>query len=234
MLKSFECDMDRVGRDLSRMAGLVEDAVRNAVTAVLDRDREKAQAVIDGDGEIDALENEVDRQCTRVLAVHQPVARDLRRVLTFFHAAADLERMADLAGGIAERAQRLADLPPTVPPDRLASMADRASAMVRDGLNAFLHGDARLARAVRRRDDEVDADNTAIIGDLIAQMSANPAAVEPGLSLFTVVRNLERIADHATNIAEDAVFLIEGEVIRHRPESALPADVRPAPARTSR
>lgn len=221
MLKSFDHDMDRVGRDISRMAGLVEDAVRNAAAAVLDRDRGRARTVIAGEAEIDRLENEVDRQCTRILAVHQPFACDLRRVLAFFHAAADLERMADLAVGIAERAVRLTEVPPVAPPDRLAAMAARVSALVRDGLNAFLHGDPALARAVRRRDDEVDADHAAIIDELIARMSADPTAVEAGMSLFTVVRNLERVADHATNIAEDAVFLVEGEVIRHAPAAPL-------------
>lgn len=202
------------------MAGLVEEVLRDAVIGVTERNRERAEAVIAGEEIVDELENEIDRQCTRILAVHQPFACDLRRVLMILHSAADLERMADLAVGIAERAIRLLEFPPVIQPHRLAEMADRASAMVRDGLNAFQHGDTTLARAVRRRDAEVDADNSAIIQELIVRMSRDPSEVEPSLSLFTVVRHLERIADHATNIAESAVYLIEGETIRHRRDSA--------------
>jgi phosphate transport system protein len=221
--KTFERDLDGVARDVRQMAALVEEAVLGGVRALRDRDRAAAEAVVAGDDEIDRLENAVGDRCHRLLALHQPVAGDLRRVIALMQVTVDLERMGDLAVNIAERALRLLDLPPVPVPDRLAGMADRVVAMVHAGLDAFLHEDAALARKVRRQDDEVDADNAAVIAGLIERMRAEPDAVEPGLSLFSAVRHLERIADHATNIAEDAVYLVEGEVLRHRHDEPVAA-----------
>jgi phosphate transport system protein len=147
------------------------------------------------------------------------VAIDLRRVAAILKINTDLERMADLAVDIAERSLVLAT-PPYVPiPTGLQRMTDMTTSMVRQSLDAFVNLDARLARRVWRLDDEVDRYNDEIIQDIIQSMQSAPEMVEPGLSLFSAVRHLERIADHATNIAEDVVYLVEGEIVRHRPEA---------------
>jgi phosphate transport system protein len=151
-----------------------------------------------------------------LLALHQPVAVDLRRITATFDATTDLERMGDLAVEIAERTVALADTPFPIP-DELVRMTDLTAGLVRQALDAFVNGDDRQARRVIRLDDEVDRLHVEIIDGLIARMRADPSAVEPGLSLFSACRHLERIADHATNIAEDVVYLVDGEIIRHRP-----------------
>ena len=212
-------DLDRLQRTVLRMAGLVEEAITDATRSLQSADRAGAEAVVAADARVDELENEVQEECLKILALHQPVAGDLRRVSMVLLIATDLERIGDLAVGIAERAARLAGpLPPAVP-DRIAGMTDRATEMVRRSLDAFVQEDPVAARAVIRLDDAVDRDNDAIIAELIAGMRLNPDRVEADLLLFSAVRNLERIADHATNIAEDVVYLVEGEVVRHRPEA---------------
>jgi phosphate transport system protein len=149
--------------------------------------------------------------------LHQPVAVDLRRIASALLINVDLERMADLAEDIAERAQVLAQSPYFPIPERLQRMTDLTTSMVRQSLDAFVHMDSRLARLVCRLDDEVDRYNNLIIGEIIKTMQAAPDMVEKGLSMFSATRHLERIADHATNIAEDVIYLVEGEIVRHRP-----------------
>lgn len=219
MSKHMERDLERLQRSILRMAGAVEAAIYEATQALQDRDPSRARQVIDGDGEIDRLENEVQDECLKILALHQPVAVDLRRVSSVLLISTDLERMGDLAVGIAERAMSLAHPPHPTVPSRLTSMAQRVTEMVRRSLDAFVHLDPVAARAVIRLDDAVDADNEAIIAELIAEMKAAPDRIETGMSLFSAVRHLERIADHTTNIAEDVIYLAEGEVVRHHPEA---------------
>jgi phosphate transport system protein len=162
-------------------------------------------------------ENHVEEECLKMLALHQPVAVDLRRITAALKINGELERMADLAEDIAERAVQLAR-PPHIPiPDKLQRMTDLTTSMVRQSLDSFVNLDARLARLVCRLDDEVDRLNQAIIEELIALMQKAPEMVVPGLSLFSATRHLERIADHATNIGEDVIYLVEGEIVRHRP-----------------
>jgi phosphate transport system protein len=209
-------DLDNLQRDLLAMAASVEEAVNKALRALSDRDSTLAEQVIAGDTQIDQDENHVEEECLKVLALHQPVAVDLRRIAAAMKINTDLERMADLAEDIAERALHLATLPPIPIPENLQAMTDLAVGMVRQGLNAFVQLDSREARRVCRLDDQVDRYNVEIIGEVIAMMQRAPDMVLPGLSLFSAVRHLERIADHATNIAEDVVYLVEGEIIRHR------------------
>jgi phosphate transport system protein len=210
-------DLERLHRSLLRMAGYVEDAVVTAATALQTRDPDGAERVIAGDADIDRLENEVQDECLKILALHQPVAVDLRRVSAVLMITTDLERIGDLAVGIAERAAVVCR-PPHVPvPEGIGGMTRRTLEMLREALDAFVNLDSAAACRVIRSDDEVDRDNAQIIDGLIARMQADPTLVEPAMSLFTAVRNLERIADHATNIAEDVVYLVEGEIIRHRP-----------------
>jgi len=224
MSRHLERDLDNLQRDLLQLAASVEDAIHKAIHSLKDRDAALAEEVIKGDEQIDMDENHVEEECLKILALHQPVAVDLRRIAAALKINAELERMADLAEDIAERAERLAQLPKIPLPGKLQRMADLTVSMVRQSLDAFVHLDARLARTVCRLDDEVDRLNSAIIDELVHIMQSAPDMVEPGLSLFSAVRHLERIADHATNIGEDVVYLVEGEIIRHRPTAVETED----------
>ena len=216
MSKHLERDLENLQRDILAMGTAVEEAIDKATRALQERDADLAAEVIDGDGQIDEQENHVDEECLKILALHQPVATDLRRIAAILLINVDLERMADLAVDIAERAAELAG-PPFIPvPEQLQRMTDLTILMVKDCLNAFVTLDTHQARRVVRLDDEVDRLNVAIIGELVQTMRRAPEDIEPGLSLFSATRHLERIADHATNIAEDVIYLVEGEVVRHR------------------
>ena len=217
MSKHLERDLENLQHDLLTLAATVEEAIHKAIRALQEREVAVAEQVIVGDTRIDEEENHVEEECLKILALHQPVAIDLRRVAAVLAINVDLERMADLAVDIAERAEVLAD-PPYIPvPDALQRMTDLTTTMVRQCLDAFVHLAVPQARKVVRLDDEVDRLNAAIIQELIETMRQSPEHIEPGLSLFSATRHLERIADHATNIAEDVVYLVEGEIIRHRP-----------------
>jgi phosphate transport system protein len=224
MSKHLHRDLDNLQRDILTLAAYVEESIFKAIRALQERDVELAQQVIAGDNQIDLQENHVEEECLKMLALHQPVAVDLRRIATVLKINTDLERMADLAADIAERAVALGKLAPLSIPSNLQRMTDVATSMVRQSLDAFVHMDTRLARRVIRLDDEVDRLNRENIEDLIKVMQQSPAMVEPGLSLFSATRHLERIADHATNIAEDVVYLVEGEIVRHKPEAVGGAD----------
>jgi phosphate transport system protein len=220
MRKHLERDLENLQNDLLALARAVEQAVYKATQALQARDVALAQEVIEGDNGIDQGENLIGEECLKMLAMHQPVATDLRRIAAALMITTDLERMADLAEDIAGRAIALAGAPELAVSDRLQRMADLTTVMVRQSLDAFIGLDTRLARAVCRLDDEVDRYNREIIAELVAAMRANPEElVEAGLSLFSATRHLERIADHATNIAEDVIYLAEGEIVRHHPEA---------------
>jgi phosphate transport system protein len=215
--KHLQRDLEILQRDLLALAASVEEAIHKSTHALQKREAEKAEQVIAGDSVIDQEENHIEEECLKILAMHQPVAVDLRRIAMALKINTDLERMADLAEDIAGRALHLARLPVVAIPEKLQRMADLATSMVRESLDAFVNLDARQARHVCRVDREVDRYNNEIIQELVAAMKESPAKVEAELSLFSVTRHLERIADHATNIAEDVVFLVEGVIIRHRP-----------------
>ncbi len=209
-------DLDLLQRDLLSLAGLVEESIHKAIRALRERDAKLAQEVIAADGQIDNEENHVDEECLKILALHQPVAGDLRRIVTAMAINTDLERMGDLAEEIAERAAHLATTPWLPIPDKLQAMTDLTTMMVRHSLDAFVNLNTTQANTVMRLDDEVDRYNREIIQELIEAMKSSPRMIEPCLSMFSAVRHLERIADHATNIAEDVIYLVEGEMIRHR------------------
>jgi phosphate transport system protein len=217
MSKHFQRDLDALQRDLITLASGVEDQIHKAIRALRDRQPSLARQVIDGDDAIDDEENHIEEECLKLLALHQPVAVDLRRITAALKINSELERMADLAEDIAERALHLAQLPEIFLPPKLERMTDLTTSMVRQSLDAFVNLDVRLARTVCRLDDEVDRFNHEIIEELIHAMERTPSMVEAGLSFFSATRHLERIADHATNIAEDVVYLVEGEIVRHRP-----------------
>ena len=217
MSKHFQRDLDALQRDLITLASSVEDQIHKAIRALRDRQPSLARQVMDGDDAIDDEENHIEEECLKLLALHQPVAVDLRRITAALKINSELERMADLAEDIAERALHLAQLPEIYVPPKLERMTDLTTSMVRQSLDAFVNLDVRLARTVCRLDDEVDRFNHEIIEELIETMQETPSMVAAGLSFFSATRHLERIADHATNIAEDVVYLVEGEIVRHRP-----------------
>jgi phosphate transport system protein len=226
MSKHLERDLNNLQRAILTMAGAVEEAIHKAIRSLQDRDPDLAHDVIDGDSTIDEEENRIEEECLKILALHQPVAVDLRRTAAALLINVDLERMADLAEDIAERTLSLAQRPPAPVPAKLQRMTDLTTTMVRRSLDAFVNLDAPLARAVCRLDDEVDQLNNAIIDELVHLMQRAPEMIEQALSLFSATRHLERIADHATNIAEDVIYLVEGAIVRHRP-AAVRADEEP-------
>jgi phosphate transport system protein len=217
MAKHLQRDLDNLQRDLLALAASVEEAIHKAIRALQEREADPAEEVIAGDTQIDQEENHIEEECLKILALHQPVAVDLRRIAAALKINTDLERMADLAEDIAERALHLARLPVIPVPAKLQRMTDLTATMVRQSLDSFVNLDPRQARRVCRLDDDVDRYNNEIIQELIGLMQESPAKVEAGLSLFSATRHLERIADHATNIAEDVVYLVEGTIIRHHP-----------------
>ncbi len=226
MSKHLTRDLEELHRKVMGMAARVEDAIYEALKSLQTRDARLARDTIAGDEVIDRLENGIYEECLRLIALHQPVAIDLRQIATTFMVTTDLERMGDLAVDIAERAEVLAAFRPVIGDAardelsaKLQRMTDIATGMVRQSLDAFVNMDAPLARRVIRTDSEVDRYHADIIRDTIARMQEKPEAVEPGLSLFSAVRHLERIADHATNIAEDVIYLVDGEMVRHRPDA---------------
>lgn len=219
MSKHLERDLEHLQQNVLAMAAAVEEAISGSVQTLQERQVGIAEAVIEGDNKIDQQENRIEEECLKLLALHQPVAIDLRRIAAILKINSDLERMADLAVNIAERGLRLAELPPLAVPEKLQRMTDVTKGMVRQCLDAFFKYDVKEARRVCQLDDDVDLCNSQIIQELIVSMRRSPDLIEPGLSLFSATRHLERIADHATNIAEDVIYLIEGEIVRHRPQA---------------
>jgi phosphate transport system protein len=219
MAKHLHRDLDNLQRDILTLAGLVEGSIHKAIEALQKRDVGLANDVIAGDPQIDNEENHIEEECLKILALHQPVAVDLRRIAAAMMINIDLERMGDLAEEIAERVLQMAHLPVFPVPEKLQNMTDLTTMMVRQSLDSFVNLNTPQARSVMRMDDEVDRYNDEIIQELVALMKTSPSLIEPGLSLFSATRHLERIADHATNIAEDVVYLVEGEIVRHRPYS---------------
>jgi phosphate transport system protein len=214
-------DLQAVRSHLLDMCALTEDLVRMAVEALGERDLEKARKVIVADQEVDALELELDEMCINLLALHQPVARDLRFIAMAMRISNDIERIGDHAVNLAEATVHLDRQPHPGGLRQLEDMARIARQMLANALDAFTRGDAQLARDVCRRDDQVDALLDAIFRVLLTHMMEEPRRIGPGMSLILASRNLERIADLATNIAEDVVYMVEGQTIKHAGPDAI-------------
>lgn len=211
-------DMDALHKSVLSMCAMVEELVNKSVQELGKSAAEQTEGLIDRDDEIDRWDVQIEEECLKILALHQPVAVDLRRIASILKITSELERVADLAVNIAERARGLAAGPHVEVPDKLRHMADLALNMLHDAIDAFVEQDSRLARRVCTQDDEVDALNREIIADLVDTMQRRSELIEPTMHLFSASRHVERVADHATNIAEDVVYLVEGEIIRHRRE----------------
>jgi phosphate transport system protein len=214
--RHFHDQLAALNRRLLTMSEKAEALVELSVDALLSKDQDKADAVIAGDKEVDAMELEIEAAALELLALQQPMARDLRFIVSAIKVTSDLERVGDHAVNIAQTAQRLVALRSTITPDpEIEDMARRARAMLGDAIDAFLRADGALGRDVCSRDDQVDALHESVFRILLTHMMADPRTINPSLEYLLVSRNLERVADLATNIGEDAVFLAEGKNIKH-------------------
>jgi len=214
--RHFHDQLTALNRRLLAMSERAEALIELSVDALLNKDQAKAEAVIAGDREVDAMEVEIEAAALELLALQQPMARDLRFIIGAIKVTSDLERIGDHAVNIAQTAQRLVALRTTITPDpEIEDMARRARAMLGDSIDAFLRADGALGRDVCARDDQVDALHESVFRILLTHMMADPRTINPSLEYLLVSRNLERVADLATNIGEDAVFLAEGKNIKH-------------------
>jgi phosphate transport system protein len=216
--RHFHDELSQVKVRLLTMSGEAEAALRLAVEALLERSLEKAAQVIAGDKVIDGMEVGIEEDCIDLLALQQPMARDLRMLVAAIKIANDLERVGDHAVNLAQSAERLERSRPIAPEPEIIEMARLAREMLSDALEAFVRGDAAAGREVCLRDDKVDALNRSVFRILLTHMMEDPHVIGAAMELFLVSRNLERVADLATNIAEDVVFLVEGKSIKHHAE----------------
>lgn len=214
-MKHLQRDLEALKRSILDMGSLVEAAVASAVDALLEGDRALAETVVRGDGEIDEREINVEEDCLKILALHQPVAVDLRFIVAVLKVNNDLERMGDLAQTLAKRAISLPDEDRDALPPALPDMTRRVRAMVSASLDSMVAMDARAARAVLRDDEAVDALHKQVYTAVQERMAVESNRVRAHVSVLSISRCLERIADLSTNIAEDVIFTVEGEVVRH-------------------
>jgi phosphate transport system protein len=217
-LRHFHEELASLKQRLISLSSEAEEAVGNAVEALLRRDRQLALETIRGDRTINTQESGIEEQAFQLIALHQPMARDLRLIFSAIKIVHDLERVGDHAVNIAQSAERLLQYPHIVPEPEIVDMAGKARRMLGDALSAFVRGDAALAREICRRDDAVDALNDSVFRILLTHMMEDQRSIGACMELLLVSRNLERVADLATNIAEDVVFVAEGRTIKHHAE----------------
>jgi phosphate transport system protein len=213
----FDEELIRLNGLVLQMGSLVEQAIKNSVQALVERDNELAKSVIDGDHQINTLDVEIDEESIRLIALRQPKAGDLRLVTMAMKITTDLERMGDLAVNIAQRAIELNKEPVLKEYIDIPRMREIAQGMTRDALDAFVKRDMRLAKDVIMRDDEIDDLKHKILSELLFMMTENSSIICRAMRITFVAQYLERIADHATNIAEMVLYLIEGKIVRHTP-----------------
>jgi phosphate transport system protein len=215
MPRHFHEELEALKQTLLAMGGLVEDQIRRVMTALLERDGALAQEVIDRDRQVNAYDVEVDEKCVELLALHQPAAGDLRFITTAMKIVTDLERIGDQAVNIAQRALELNGEPQLKPYIDLPRMAERAQRMVKESLDAFVARDTELARQVRAEDAAVDALKEQIFRELLTYMMGDTTTIPRAIRLILISRFLERVADHATNIAEMVIYMVESKMVRH-------------------
>ena len=218
-VKAYGDELNQLTAEVARMGGLAEAQVADAVDSVARRDIALARAVVDRDTRLDAMHRDIERKAIRLIALRQPVASDLRRTLASMKLAVDLERTGDLAKNIAKRGLILAEGEPMPPLTRsIERMGKLVSMRLRDVLDAYAAAEIDRAIAVWNTDDEVDEHYNALFRELLTYMMGDPRTITAGTHLLFMAKNLERIGDHATNIAEDVVYLVEGAITRHRHE----------------
>ena len=218
-MRQFTIELEELNQTLLHMGGLVETAINRSVRALVDQDKTLAEQVIQGHRQIARLEMEVEGMATRLLAIRQPVARDLRLLTAALKINTDLERIGELSAHVAERSLLVMHHPLVRPLVDIPRMATLVQSMLLKCLEAFVRGDADLARSVLLSDDEVDRLRDGVYAELLEAMQHDPGTVPAAIDLIFVARNLERIGDHSTNIAEDVVFLVQGVDVRHHADT---------------
>ena len=224
VFRHFQDELDLLKQRLLTMGGLSEERVRESVRGLMARDGSALDAVLAGDQPINDLHIELDDRCFKLLALHQPMAADLRVIVAAVKINTDLERVGDLAINIAEAGKRYLRHAPVKPLIDIPRMGELAQSMLRDALDAFVRRDIALAEAVLAADDTLDALKTQIFRELLTYMLQNPATIEPALDLILISRHLERIGDHATNVAEDVIFILSAKDVRHTSPEAPKAE----------
>jgi len=211
----FREELEQAKARLLEMGGMAEEEVRLSIKGLVERDKALLERVMRGDGPLNSLHIEIDNRCFMLLALHQPMAADLRTIVAAVKINTDLERVGDLAVNIAEAARRYILHPPVKKLIDIPRMADIAQLMLRDALDAFVQRDTTLAQHVLNEDDKLDALKTQIFRELLTYMLQDPSTIEPALDLLLISRHLERIGDHATNVAEDVIFMVSARDVRH-------------------
>ncbi len=211
----FQKELAQLKENLLKMATLVEETIRDSISALMNRDSEMIKRTMEKEDKINAMENAIDEMCLKLLALRQPLAADLRFITSAMKIVTDLERMGDQAINIVERAASLNLEPQLKPYIDIPRMAEIVQTMVKDVLDAFVNGNSKLARSVCERDDLVDGLNDQVHRELLTYMMSDPKTIPRAVHLMIVSRCLERIADHATNIAEDVIFMVDALVIKH-------------------
>lgn len=215
MERHFVRELEALKTNLIKMSSLTEKAIAGSIRAFLERDNDTARRVIAEDALVNTLEVEIDEMVVRILALHQPVATDLRLILAALKINNDLERIGDHAVNIAESALKWEVLPALHVSTNITRMMTVTQTMLREAIDSFIHKDPSLARLVLRNDDEIDELNKTLVGEMLQLMHADQSSIEPALEFIRVSRNLERVADLATNIAEEVVFMAEAQIVKH-------------------
>jgi phosphate transport system protein len=221
VVRHFQEELEALQGRLLEMGGLAEERVRAAVAGLVARDVVAIDRILHGDEPINQLHIEVDNRCFRLLALYQPMATDLRAIVAAVKINTDLERVGDLAVNIAEAAKRYAGHAPVKKLIDIPQMGDIAQSMLRDALDSYVRRDTALAHQVLNEDDRLDGLKTQVFRELLTYMLQDPATVEPALDLILISRHLERIGDHATNIAEDVIFMVSALDVRHHPPTPV-------------
>lgn len=219
MSKHLQRDLDQLQKDMLGLVGLVEGAIHKAMKSLMGNDPDLAREVINGDDQIDQRENRIDEDCLKILALHQPVATDLRRITSAMMIVIDLERLGDLAEEIAQQSLILHELGYREVPESLEKLGELSSFLVRKSLDGFLNIDLDMARFVIKMHQQSNQQVRDLLQMIARGMEIGGEAIRPGLALDSVTRALARIADHATNIAEDVIYLGRGEIVKHRKPS---------------
>ncbi|MCR9200608.1 MAG: phosphate signaling complex protein PhoU [Planctomycetaceae bacterium] len=216
MSQHFHKEMEHLHRNILAMCSSVEENINEAVNGLKNRSSGLAEELKIRDREVNDLDVRIEEECLKILALYNPVANDLRRVCSVLKIIGELERVGDLAVSIAERSAAIAVHPSFPLPMRLSEISRESLTMLHDSIDSYVELDADKARSVIVHDDVVDELNVELLNELRVTMAGDPAHVDPGMHIFSAIRHIERVADHATNIAEDVVYLINGEIIRHR------------------
>jgi phosphate transport system protein len=218
MSRHLQKDIEKLKEKIIEMGGMVEDRVYQATMSIINRDSALAKAVINGDAEIDSIEVAIEEECLKILALYQPVAIDLRFIVAVMKINNDLERVGDLAVNIAERSAFLATQPPIEFPFNLQDMAEKTESMLTRSIDALVNLNVKEAYLIRSEDDQIDAYNRDMYNRIRDDFLNQPENINSQLHAVSIGRHLERIADHATNIAEEVIYLAEAKIVRHKPE----------------